>query len=81
MDGVLISSREAIAAAWSQVAGEQGVALGPDCLRDHVHGRPGGYTLDYLFGHLPMERRRILKQRSMRWRKAPTVPCCPASPR
>ena len=26
-------------------------------------GRPGGYTLDYLFGHLPMERRRILKQR------------------
>ena len=34
-----------------------------DCLRDHVHGRPGGYTLDYLFGHLPMERRRILKQR------------------
>lgn len=63
MDGVLISSREAIAAAWSRVAGEQGVALGPDCLRDHVHGRPGGYTLDYLFGHLPMERRRILKQR------------------
>ncbi|MBF2983352.1 HAD family phosphatase, partial [Pseudomonas aeruginosa] len=40
MDGVLISSREAIAAAWSRVAGEQGVALGPDCLRDHVHGRP-----------------------------------------
>lgn len=28
MDGVLISSREAIAAAWSRVAGEQGVALG-----------------------------------------------------
>lgn len=28
-----------------------------------MHGRPGGYTLDYLFGHLPMERRRILKQR------------------
>ncbi len=77
MDGVLISSREAIAAAWSRVAGEQGVALGPDCLRDHVHGRPGGYTLDYLFGHLPGSS----SNGSMRWRKAPTVPCCPASPR
>ncbi|MGC3218298.1 HAD family phosphatase, partial [Pseudomonas aeruginosa] len=30
MDAVLISSREAIAPAWSRVAGELGVALGPD---------------------------------------------------
>lgn len=62
MDGVLIRSREAIASAWGSVAREQGVALDADCLRDHVHGRPGGYTLDYLFGHLPPERRRALKQ-------------------
>ena len=63
MDGVLISSREAIAAAEPGCRRTGAWRLGPDCLRDHVHGRPGGYTLDYLFGHLPMERRRILKQR------------------
>lgn len=81
MDGVLISSREAIAAAWSRVAGEQGVALGPDCLRDHVHGRPGGYTLTICSATCRWSAGGSSSNGSMRWRKAPTVPCCPASPR
>lgn len=63
MDGVLIQSRELIAKTWNQVAREQGVVLSAACLRDHVHGRPGSYTLHHLFGHLPLERRQALKQR------------------
>lgn len=63
MDGVLINSREAIATAWGNVAREQGVALDANCLRDHVHGRPGSYTLDYLFSHLSPEHCQTIKQR------------------
>lgn len=80
MDGVLISSREAIAAAWSRVAGEQGVALGLTACAT-THGRPGGYTLTICSATCRWSAGGSSSNGSMRWRKAPTVPCCPASPR
>ncbi|WP_336837912.1 HAD family phosphatase [Pseudomonas koreensis] len=49
MDGVLIQSREVIEHAWTTVAREYGVSVDQDFIDEHIHGRPGGYTLKTLF--------------------------------
>lgn len=49
MDGVLIQSREVIEHAWTTVAREYGLSVDQAFIDEHIHGRPGGYTLKTLF--------------------------------
>lgn len=49
MDGVLIQSREVIEHAWTTVARQYGISVDQVFIDEHIHGRPGGYTLKTLF--------------------------------
>lgn len=62
MDGVLIQSREVIEFAWTSVAREYGVEISQDFIHEHIHGRPGEYTLEALFPSFDQPTRRIIKQ-------------------
>lgn len=63
MDGVLIQSRQVIESAWIRVAREYGIELSEADLNEYVHGRPGNYTLNYLFGRYNVEERQTIKRR------------------
>ncbi|MGE8147350.1 HAD family hydrolase [Pseudomonas frederiksbergensis] len=62
MDGVLIQSREVIEFAWTTVARHHGVAVDQAFINDHIHGRPGGHTLQALFGQFDEQKRLMIKQ-------------------
>ncbi|MGF6113063.1 HAD family hydrolase [Pseudomonas frederiksbergensis] len=62
MDGVLIQSRDVIEFAWTSVAGRYGVAVDPAFITEHIHGRPGGHTMQALFGQFDEEQRVAIKQ-------------------
>ncbi|MDI2142194.1 MULTISPECIES: HAD family phosphatase [unclassified Pseudomonas] len=62
MDGVLIQSRQVIELAWTTVARKYGVTVDQAFIDDHIHGRPGGYTLRALFGQFDEEQRVVIKQ-------------------
>ncbi|MDQ0740778.1 HAD family phosphatase [Pseudomonas sp. W4I3] len=62
MDGVLIQSRDVIEHAWSSVARKYGVEISQDFIHEHIHGRPGEYTLDALFPSFDQPTRRIIKE-------------------
>ncbi|RON54530.1 HAD family hydrolase [Pseudomonas frederiksbergensis] len=62
MDGVLIQSREVIEFAWTSVARRYGVAVDQAFITEHIHGRPGGHTLNALFGQFDEEQRQAIKQ-------------------
>ncbi|MEB0044138.1 MULTISPECIES: HAD family phosphatase [unclassified Pseudomonas] len=62
MDGVLIQSREVIECAWTTVARHYGVAVDQAFIREHIHGRPGGYTLQALFGQFGEQQRQVIKR-------------------
>jgi beta-phosphoglucomutase-like phosphatase (HAD superfamily) len=49
MDGVVIDTRQSVAAFWRAFAAERGVTLSPDDFADHVFGVPAGHTLTALF--------------------------------
>ena len=62
MDGVLIQSREVIESAWTTVARKYGVEVDQAFVHEHIHGRPGGYTLQALFGQFEERERVAIKQ-------------------
>lgn len=62
MDGVLIQSRQVIERAWTTVARQYGVAVDQAFIDEHIHGRPGGYTLQALFGQFDEQQRVLIKQ-------------------
>ncbi|TDV61819.1 HAD superfamily hydrolase (TIGR01509 family) [Pseudomonas sp. LP_7_YM] len=62
MDGVLIQSREVIERAWTGVAHEYGITVSEKFIKDHIHGRPGEYTLRTLFGDFDPSQRYNIKQ-------------------
>ncbi|MFJ7798326.1 HAD family hydrolase [Pseudomonas sp. NPDC096950] len=62
MDGVLIQSREVIEFAWTTVARHHGVAVDQAFINDHIHGRPGGHTLQALFGQFDEQKRLMIKK-------------------
>lgn len=62
MDGVLIQSRQVIERAWTTVARQYGVAVDQAFIDEHIHGRPGGYTLQTLFGQFDEQQRVQIKQ-------------------
>jgi HAD superfamily hydrolase (TIGR01509 family) len=61
MDGVLIQSREVIESAWTTVARKYGVEFDQSFIHEHIHGRPGGYTLQALFGQFDPQQRVAIK--------------------
>ncbi|WP_263140337.1 HAD family phosphatase [Pseudomonas sp. RIT-PI-AD] len=63
MDGVLIQSRELIERAWVSVARSEGIAVSPAFIHEHIHGRPGEYTLQRLFADFDPAQRRRIKRR------------------
>ncbi|WP_437609811.1 HAD family phosphatase [Sorangium sp. So ce834] len=63
MDGVLLQSRQVIERAWTSVARAYGITLTEACIQAHIHGRPGSYTLDALFGRVSEAERQAIKQR------------------
>ncbi|AZF53735.1 Putative hydrolase [Pseudomonas sp. R4-34-07] len=62
MDGVLIQSRQVIEHAWTSVAREYGVEISQDFIHEHIHGRPGEYTLHALFPNFNQPTRSIIKK-------------------
>lgn len=62
MDGVLIQSREVIEHAWTTVAREYGISVGQAFIDEHIHGRPGGYTLKVLFAEFDEAQRVAIKR-------------------
>ncbi|WP_264082384.1 HAD family hydrolase [Pseudomonas ekonensis] len=62
MDGVLIQSREIIELAWTTVARQYAIAVDQAFIDEHIHGRPGGYTLQALFGRFDARKRAAIKQ-------------------
>ncbi|MDD1004329.1 HAD family hydrolase [Pseudomonas sp. TNT2022 ID642] len=62
MDGVLIQSREVIESAWTTVARQHGIKVDQAFIHEHIHGRPGGYTLQALFGQFDEQERVAIKQ-------------------
>lgn len=62
MDGVLIQSREVIERAWTSVADSHGIAVSPAFIHEHIHGRPGEYTLAALFADFDPQQRRHIKE-------------------
>ncbi|WP_426238070.1 HAD family hydrolase [Pseudomonas sp. TWP3-2] len=62
MDGVLIQSRDVIEFAWTSVARKYGVGVDQTFIDDHIHGRPGGHTLQTLFGQFDEDQRVAIKQ-------------------
>lgn len=52
MDGTLIDSRHTIEQAWLHAGNAFDVDIKKEDIEEHIHGRSGGYTLDYFFGHL-----------------------------
>lgn len=62
MDGVLIQSREVIEHAWSSVAREYGIEVSQGFIHEHIHGRPGEYTLQALFPNFNQPTRRTIKE-------------------
>lgn len=62
MDGVLIQSREVIEHAWTSVAREYGVEVSQNFIHEHIHGRPGEYTLQALFPNFSQPTRSIIKK-------------------
>ncbi|WP_256659138.1 hypothetical protein [Pseudomonas sp. R4-39-08] len=63
MDGVLIQSRQVIEHAWTSVAREYGVEISQDFIHEHIHGRPGEYTLHALFPNFNQPTRSIIKNK------------------
>lgn len=61
MDGTLIDSKPVIEHAWRSVAQEYGIELNKVTIEEHVHGRSGSYTRDFLFKHLDIKERHIAK--------------------
>lgn len=61
MDGVLIQSREVIEHAWTTVARQYGVSADQAFIEEHIHGRPGGYTLKALFAEFDEAQRVVIK--------------------
>ncbi|WED25332.1 HAD family phosphatase [Vibrio sp. DW001] len=61
MDGTLIDSKPIIEQAWRCVAQEYGIELNRATIEQHVHGRSGNYTRDFLFKHLSIKERHIAK--------------------
>lgn len=62
MDGVLIESRAVVERAWTSVANAYGVAIDDATMHEHVHGRPGRYTLDRLFSAFSEDERALIKR-------------------
>ncbi|MCU1771140.1 HAD family hydrolase [Pseudomonas sp. 13B_3.2_Bac1] len=62
MDGVLIQSREVIEHAWTTVAREYGLSVDQAFIDEHIHGRPGGYTLKTLFAEFDEAQRVAIKR-------------------
>lgn len=62
MDGVLIQSRDVIEFAWTSVARRYGVAVDQAFITEHIHGRPGGHTMQALFGQFDEPQRVAIKQ-------------------
>lgn len=62
MDGVLIQSREVIEHAWTTVAREYGISVDQAFIDEHIHGRPGGYTLKTLFAEFDEAQRVAIKR-------------------
>lgn len=62
MDGVLIQSREVIERAWTTVARQYGIAVDQAFIREHIHGRPGGHTMQALFGRFDEQQRVAIKK-------------------
>lgn len=62
MDGVLIQSREVIERAWTTVARQYGVSVDQAFIDEHIHGRPGGYTLKALFAEFDEAQRVAIKR-------------------
>ncbi|RBJ70937.1 HAD family phosphatase, partial [Pseudomonas sp. MWU12-2534b] len=62
MDGVLIQSREVIEHAWTTVAREYGISVDQAFIDEHIHGRPGGYTLNTLFAEFDEAQRVAIKR-------------------
>ncbi|MFC7369361.1 HAD family hydrolase [Vreelandella zhaodongensis] len=63
MDGVLVQSRDVIEKSWAYVASAYDVKLTNTDIQKHIHGRPGDYTLNALFGEFPEHLRTVIKQR------------------
>jgi sugar-phosphatase len=62
MDGVLIQSREVIEFAWTTVARHHGITVDQAFITEHIHGRPGGHTMQALFGQFDEHQRVAIKQ-------------------
>lgn len=62
MDGVLIQSRSVIERAWTSVAHQYGISVDKAFIDEHIHGRPGAYTLDVLFADIDPAQRHHIKQ-------------------
>jgi HAD superfamily hydrolase (TIGR01509 family) len=62
MDGVLIQSREVIEFAWTTVARHHGIAVDRAFITEHIHGRPGGHTMQALFGQFDEQQRLAIKR-------------------
>lgn len=62
MDGVLIQSRSVIERAWTSVAQQYGISVDKAFIDEHIHGRPGAYTLDVLFADIDPAQRHHIKQ-------------------
>lgn len=52
MDGVLVDSRTIIERAWAEAAQMYGIKISEYDIHNHIHGQPGPYTIQTLFGHL-----------------------------
>lgn len=61
MDGVLIQSREVIESAWTRVARKYGISVDQAFIDEHIHGRPGGHTLQLLFARFDPQQRVAIK--------------------
>lgn len=63
MDGTLIDSKGTVEYAWCSVAHDYGIEVSQSQIDEHIHGRSGHYTLNYLFGHLDSAERERARQR------------------
>lgn len=73
MDGVLIQSRDAIEKSWVSAASAYGVKITDADIQNHIHGRPGSYTLEALFGEFSDHQRAMIKKRVDSFEE--TLPC------
>ena len=49
MDGTLIDSKPVIEQAWCRIAKKYDVSIDREIIDEHIHGRSGEYTMNYLF--------------------------------